>query len=71
MRVLQDNGWAGKVKFIGFDASEGLLAGLAAARSKRCRAGSGADGVLERGDDGETPAWREGRAAASTPVCTS
>ena len=28
MRVLQDNGWAGKVKFIGFDASEGLLAGL-------------------------------------------
>lgn len=28
MRVLQDNGWANKVKFIGFDASEGLLAGL-------------------------------------------
>jgi len=28
MRVLQDNGWAGKVKFIGFDASDGLLAGL-------------------------------------------
>jgi ribose transport system substrate-binding protein len=28
MRVLQDSGWAGKVKFIGFDASEGLLAGL-------------------------------------------
>jgi ribose transport system substrate-binding protein len=28
MRVLQDNGWAGKVKFVGFDASEGLLAGL-------------------------------------------
>lgn len=28
MRVLQDNGWSNKVKFIGFDASEGLLAGL-------------------------------------------
>jgi ribose transport system substrate-binding protein len=28
MRVLQDNGWAGKVKFVGFDASDGLLAGL-------------------------------------------
>src|SRR5688572_736213 len=28
MRVLQDNGWANKVKFIGFDASDGLIAGL-------------------------------------------
>lgn len=28
MRVLKDNGWAGRVKFIGFDASDGLLAGL-------------------------------------------
>jgi ribose transport system substrate-binding protein len=28
MRVLKDNGWAGKVTFVGFDASEGLLAGL-------------------------------------------
>jgi ribose transport system substrate-binding protein len=28
MRVLKDNGWAGKVKFVGFDASDGLLAGL-------------------------------------------
>jgi ribose transport system substrate-binding protein len=28
MRVLKDNGWAGRVKFVGFDASEGLLAGL-------------------------------------------
>ena len=28
MRVLQDNGWDKRVKFIGFDASEGLLAGL-------------------------------------------
>ena len=28
MRVLQDSGWTGKVKFIGFDASDGLLAGL-------------------------------------------
>jgi len=29
MRVLQDNGWAGKVRFIGFDASENLVKGLA------------------------------------------
>jgi ribose transport system substrate-binding protein len=29
MRVLQDNGWAGKVKFVGFDASETLVKGLA------------------------------------------
>lgn len=28
MRVLKDNGWAGRVKFVGFDASEGLIAGL-------------------------------------------
>jgi ribose transport system substrate-binding protein len=28
MRVLQDNGWAGKVTFVGFDASEGLVKGL-------------------------------------------
>jgi ribose transport system substrate-binding protein len=28
MRVLQDNGWAGKVRFIGFDASENLVKGL-------------------------------------------
>jgi ribose transport system substrate-binding protein len=28
MRVLVDNGWSGKVKFIGFDASESLLAGM-------------------------------------------
>ena len=28
MRVLQDNGWAGKVTFIGFDASDALLVGL-------------------------------------------
>src|SRR4029079_9085440 len=29
LRVLQDNGWAGKVKVIGFDASETLGKGLA------------------------------------------
>jgi ribose transport system substrate-binding protein len=29
MRVLQDNGWAGKVKFIGFDAADTLVKGLA------------------------------------------
>ena len=28
MRVLVDNGWAGKVRFVGFDASEALLAGM-------------------------------------------
>ena len=29
MRVLQDHGWAGKVKFAGFDASDNLVKGLA------------------------------------------
>ena len=29
LRVLQDNGWAGKVRFVGFDASENLVKGLA------------------------------------------
>jgi ribose transport system substrate-binding protein len=28
LRVLQDNGWAGKVRFVGFDASDNLVAGL-------------------------------------------
>jgi ribose transport system substrate-binding protein len=28
LRVLQDNGWAGKVKFVGFDASPNLVKGL-------------------------------------------
>jgi ribose transport system substrate-binding protein len=28
MRVLQDNGWAGKVRFVGFDAAPNLVAGL-------------------------------------------
>jgi ribose transport system substrate-binding protein len=28
LRVLQDNGWAGKVKFVGFDASPNLITGL-------------------------------------------
>ena len=28
MRVLQDNGWAGKVHFVGFDASTNLIKGL-------------------------------------------
>jgi ribose transport system substrate-binding protein len=30
LRVLQDNGWAGKVTFIGFDASDTLVKGLEA-----------------------------------------
>jgi ribose transport system substrate-binding protein len=29
LRVLQDNGWAGKVRAIGFDSSDGLVAALA------------------------------------------
>jgi ribose transport system substrate-binding protein len=29
MRVLQDHGWAGKVRFVGFDASGNLVKGLA------------------------------------------
>lgn len=29
MRVLQDHGWAGKVTFVGFDASDNLIKGLA------------------------------------------
>ncbi len=28
MRVLQDNGWAGKLHFVGFDSSENLVKGL-------------------------------------------
>jgi ribose transport system substrate-binding protein len=28
MRVLQDHNWAGRVRFVGFDASEGLVKGL-------------------------------------------
>jgi ribose transport system substrate-binding protein len=28
MRVLQDHGWAGKVRFVGFDASDNLIKGL-------------------------------------------
>ena len=30
LRVLQDNGWAGKVRFVGFDASDNLVKGLRA-----------------------------------------
>lgn len=30
LRVLQDNGWAGKIRFIGFDASPNLVSGLRA-----------------------------------------
>jgi len=28
LRVLHDNGWAGKVRFVGFDASDNLVKGL-------------------------------------------
>jgi ribose transport system substrate-binding protein len=30
LRVLQDNGWAGRVRFVGFDASDNLVKGLRA-----------------------------------------
>ena len=26
--MLQDNGWAGKVRFVGFDSSENMVKGL-------------------------------------------
>ena len=62
LRVLQDNGWAGKVKFVGFDASPNLVEGL--------RDG-GIDGLvvqdpvqdgLHRGeDDGRAPQGAAGR----------
>jgi ribose transport system substrate-binding protein len=32
LRVLEDNGWAGNVKFVGFDASDTLVKGLADGR---------------------------------------
>ena len=35
MRVLKDNGWAGNVKFVGFDASDGCWPAFATARSRR------------------------------------
>ena len=72
MRVLQDNGWAGKVKFIGFDASDGLLAGL---RGGAIEALVVQDpvrmGYLSVVTHGEAPARRESRDAASTPASTS
>ena len=37
MRVLQDNGWAGKVHFVGFDASENLVKGLQDGVARRPR----------------------------------
>lgn len=30
LRVLQDNGWAGRIRFVGFDASDNLVKGLRA-----------------------------------------
>jgi ribose transport system substrate-binding protein len=32
LKVLEDNGWAGKVRFVGFDASDTLVKGLQAGR---------------------------------------
>ena len=64
LRVLQDNGWAGKVKFVGFDASETLVKGLTRRAHRRPgAAGSGQHGLSRREDDGRAPQGRAGREA--------
>ena len=64
LRVLQDNGWAGKVKFVGFDASRHAGEGAARRRHRRPRrAGSGQHGLPRREDDGRAPARAAGREA--------
>ena len=70
LRVLQDNGWAGKVRFVGFDASDTLVKGLADGHIDGAGpAGPGQHGLSGREDDGGAPArgsrWRSG----STPAC--
>ena len=65
LRVLQDNGWAGKVKFVGFDASR-------QSRQRACAtahidglvaAGSGQHGLSRGQDDGGAPEGAAGREA--------
>ena len=55
MRVLVDNGWAGRIRFVGFDASDTSGQGHAG-RPYRCagRSGSGQDGVSRRQNRGRT-----------------
>jgi ABC-type sugar transport system substrate-binding protein len=46
MRVLKDNGWAGKLHFVGFDASDNLIQGTRGRHDRRSRAaGSREDGI--------------------------
>ena len=63
LRVLQDNGWAGKVKFVGFDASPNLITGLRnGAIDGLVVQDPGPDGIHGGEDDGgapEGPADRE------------
>ena len=64
LRVLQDNGWAGKVKFVGFDASDNLVKSLARGPHRRARrAGSDEHGISRRQDSGGEHQGREGPTA--------
>ena len=64
LRVLQDSGWAGKVKFIGFDASDTLVE-RPERRAHRWphSSGPGQDGLPRREDDGRAPQGQAGREA--------
>ena len=64
LRVLEDSGWAGKVKFVGFDASESLVKGLGGRPHRRARrAGPRQDGLPRREDPRLAPERRAGREA--------
>src|SRR5260370_39612061 len=57
LRVLQDNGWAGKIKFVGFDASPNLVKGLheavdAAVAQAFDASPNLVNGLRDRGSDG-------------------
>ena len=58
------SGWAGKVKFIGFDASDTLVKGLSDGHIDGARrSGSGQHGLSRREDDGRSPSGPSGREA--------
>ena len=64
LRVLADSGWAGKVKFIGFDASDTLVKGLSDGHIDGARPPeSGEHGLSRRQDDGRSSAGPPGREA--------
>ncbi len=64
LRVLQDGGWAGKVKFIGFDSSDTLVKGLSDGHIDGLdSSGSGQHGLSRRQDDGRAPQGQAGREA--------